>query len=85
MPPIKSAYPLYLANEPVFANQDLAVTDKFNGAVATRVAMADPAMIDQAIAAAVTATEPMARLAAFERQAVLAHCVQRFTERADEL
>ncbi len=27
----------------------------------------------------------MARMAAYERQAVLAHCVRRFTERADEL
>ena len=36
-------------------------------------------------AAAVAAAEPMARMASFERQAVLAHCVKRFTERADEL
>jgi len=83
--PLKDAYPLYLANQAVFANEDLAVTDKFTGEVATRVAMADAATIDAAIAAAVEATRPMARMAAYERQAVLSHCVKRFTERADEL
>jgi acyl-CoA reductase-like NAD-dependent aldehyde dehydrogenase len=61
------------------------VLDKFSGEVATRVAMADEAAIDRAIAAAVAAAEPMARMAAYERQAVLMHCVSRFGERADEL
>eukprot|EP01030_Chromulinospumella_sphaerica_P017776 gene17776-17616_t len=83
--PLKDAYPLYLANEAVSPNQDLKVTDKYTGKVATRTAMATPELIDQAIAAAVEATGPMARMAAYERQAVLAHCVTRFTERQDEL
>ncbi|NBB14385.1 aldehyde dehydrogenase family protein [Caulobacter sp. SLTY] len=83
--PLKDAYPLYLANQAVFANEDLAVTDKFTGEVATRVAMADAATIDAAISAAEEATGPMARMAAYERQAVLSHCVTRFTERAEEL
>ncbi len=78
-------YPYYLANRPVHANQDLVVTDKFTGVAATRVALADPAAIDAGIAAAVTAAEPMRRMAAYQRQAVLQHCVRRFTERADEL
>ena len=78
-------YPLYLANEARSPNQDLAVTDKFTGEVATRVALADAATIDAGIGWAVKAAEPMARMAAYERQAVLAHCVTRFTERADEL
>jgi acyl-CoA reductase-like NAD-dependent aldehyde dehydrogenase len=82
---LKSRYPLYLANEAVFANEDLAVTDKFSGEVATRVALADAKMIDAGIAAAVEAAEPMARMASYERQAVLAHCVTRFTERQEEL
>ncbi len=83
--PLKDAYPLYLANEAVSPNQDLEVTDKYSGKVATRVAMATPQIIDQAIAAAVEAAEPMARMAAFERQAVLAHCVSRFSEMQDDL
>jgi acyl-CoA reductase-like NAD-dependent aldehyde dehydrogenase len=85
MAALKASYPLYLANEAKSPNQDLAVTDKFTGEVATRVAQADAATIDAGIAACVEATEPMARMAAYERQAVLAHCVTRFTERFDEL
>jgi acyl-CoA reductase-like NAD-dependent aldehyde dehydrogenase len=82
---LKSSYPLYLANEAKTPNQDLAVTDKYTGEVATRVAQADAATINAGIAAAVEAAEPMARMAAYERQAVLAHCVTRFTERFEEL
>ncbi len=82
---LREIYPLYLANKAEQPNTDLEVTDKFTGAVATRVAMADAATIDRGIAAAVAAAEPMARMAAYERQAVLAHCVRRFTERQDEL
>ena len=82
---LQPTYPLYVANRAEQPNTDLAVTDKFTGEVATRVAMADAAMIDRGIAAAVDATAPMAAMAAYERQAVLAHCVRRFTERQDEL
>jgi acyl-CoA reductase-like NAD-dependent aldehyde dehydrogenase len=85
MAELKPSYPLYLANVAQSPNQDLEVTDKFTGKVATRVAQADAATIDAGIAACVAATEPMARMAAYERQAVLAHCVTRFTERFDEL
>jgi acyl-CoA reductase-like NAD-dependent aldehyde dehydrogenase len=78
-------YPYYLANRPVQANEDLVVTDKYSNTPATRVALADPGAIDAGIAACVRAAEPMRRLAAYERQAVLQHCARRFTERADEL
>jgi acyl-CoA reductase-like NAD-dependent aldehyde dehydrogenase len=82
---LRDAYPYYLANRPEAPNHDLEVLDKYRGDVATRVAMADEAAIDRAISAAVGAAEPMARMAAYERQAVLMHCVSRFTERAEEL
>ncbi|WP_300411116.1 aldehyde dehydrogenase family protein [uncultured Alcanivorax sp.] len=82
---LKDAYPYYLANEAVFANQDLDVTDKYSGEVATRVAMADAATIDKAIDAADKAAAAMAKLAPYERQAILYHCVKRFEERYDEL
>ena len=82
---LKDAYPLYLANEAQTPNLDLEVTDKYTGKVATRVALADAKMIDAGIAATVEAAEPMARMASYERQAVLQHCVNRFTERFDEL
>ena len=52
---LKPSYPLYLANVAQTPNQDLAVTDKFTGEIATRVAQADAATIDAGIAAAVEA------------------------------
>ncbi|WP_293898539.1 aldehyde dehydrogenase family protein [Phenylobacterium sp.] len=85
MAALKDSYPLYLANEAQTPNLDLEVTDKYTGKVATRVALANAAIIDAGIAATVEAAEPMARMASYERQAVLQHCVDRFTERFDEL
>ena len=37
---LNDSYPYYLGNEPVSPNRDLAVTDKYTGEVATRVARA---------------------------------------------
>lgn len=85
MTALQPSYPLYLANQAQTPNLDLAVTDKYTGEIATRVALADASMIDAGIAAAVEAAEPMAAMAAYERQAVLNHCVTRFSERFDEL
>ncbi|MEM9488992.1 MAG: aldehyde dehydrogenase family protein [Myxococcota bacterium] len=82
---LKPSYPFYLANKPESPNSDLVVTDKYTGEEATRVAMASPEDIDRAITRAVEATEPMRAMAAYERQAVLNHCVKRFEERFDEL
>ncbi|MGV1681886.1 aldehyde dehydrogenase family protein [Sphingopyxis sp. NJF-3] len=82
---LKDVYPLYLNNKAAQPNTDLAVTDKFTGEVAFRTALATPDVIDEAIAGAVRAAEPMARLASFEKQDVLNHCVGRFRERFDEL
>jgi acyl-CoA reductase-like NAD-dependent aldehyde dehydrogenase len=81
----RESYPYYLNNEAVYANRDLPVVDKYSGDVRYLVALADEAAIDRAIAGAVAAAEPMRKLKAYERQAVLMHCVKRFTERADEL
>jgi acyl-CoA reductase-like NAD-dependent aldehyde dehydrogenase len=82
---LKDVYPLYLNNKAAQPNTDLEVTDKYTGKVAFRTALATPDVIDEAIAGAVRAAEPMARLASFEKQAVLNHCVARFRERFDEL
>ena len=78
-------FPYYLANAPLSPNSGLEVTDKFTGEVAARVAIADTATIDAGIAATVEAAEPMRKMKPYERQAILRHCVQRFTERFDEL
>ncbi len=82
---LKDVYPLYLNNVAVQPNTDLEVTDKFTNKVAFRTALATPDVIEEAIAGAVKATEPMARMASYERQNVLQHCVDRFKERFDEL
>ena len=82
---LNDQYPYYLANAPQQPNADLEVTDKFSGKVATRVALADADTIEKGIAAADAAARPMREMAAYERQAVLNHCVTRFTERAEEL
>lgn len=82
---LKDTYPLYLNNKAEQPNTDLAVTDKYSGEVAFRVALADAATIDAAIVGNVAAAEPMARLASYEKQDVLMHCVARFRERFDEL
>jgi acyl-CoA reductase-like NAD-dependent aldehyde dehydrogenase len=82
---LKDVYPLYLANEARQPNADLEVTDKYSGEIAFRCAQADAATIEAGIAAAAGAAGPMARMASFERQAVLQHCVERFKARFDEL
>ncbi|WP_417610524.1 aldehyde dehydrogenase family protein [Parasphingorhabdus sp.] len=85
MTKLKDVYPLYLNNEAVQPNTDLEVTDKYTNEVAFRTALATPDVIEEAIAGAVAATEPMAAMASYERQNVLQHCVDRFKERFDEL
>ena len=82
---LKDVYPLYLNNEAVQPNTDLEVTDKYTNEVAFRTAVATPDVIEEAIAGAVAAAEPMAKMASYERQNVLQHCVDRFKERFDEL
>lgn len=82
---LKNKYPLYLANKAIQPNEDLKVFDKFTGEIATSVALADTKIIDAAIDAADKAVEPMANLAAFERQEILMHCVKRFQERFEEI
>ena len=82
---LRKEYPYILANECVYANSDLVVTDKFTGEPATHVAMANSKTIEEGIEAAVDSSELMAEMPTFERQAVLEHCVARFKERFDEL
>ena len=82
---LQESYPFYLANKPEQPNTDLNVYDKYTGEVATKVAMASPEHIDQAIAAAVKSQPSLNAMPAYERQAILHHCVQRFTKRSEEL
>jgi acyl-CoA reductase-like NAD-dependent aldehyde dehydrogenase len=82
---MRESYPYFLGGEALAPNRDLEVRDKYSGEIATRVALADAAAIDRAIALAVEAAGPMRELAAYERAAVLHHCVRRFEERREEL
>ena len=82
---LEKSYPYYLGGVAAAPNQDLEVRDKYSGALATRVALADPGAIEKAIGLAAAAAEPMRALPAYERQRALVHCVRRFEERAEEL
>src|SRR5262245_3882287 len=82
---LKNQYPFYLANRSQQPNTDLAVTDKYSGKVATRVALADPKVLDQAIATAAEAAASMRRMPAWQRKRVLQHAARRCRERAEEM
>ena len=73
MTSLRKEYPYILANEAVYANLNLEVTDKYTGEIATRVAIADSNVIETGIQAAVDSMDPLAQMATFERQAVLEH------------
>ncbi len=86
--PLRPQYPLYLANRPRDAKAtgaELAVINKYTGEVATRVARADARLLDEAIAAAVRAAEPMRRMKSHQRQQVLRHLVEQCEKRQEEL
>ena len=68
---LKDRYPLYVANQPLFTSAEVPVVDKYSGFTATRVSLADRAIIEQAIAAASSAVRPMRELAPHRRKAVL--------------
>jgi acyl-CoA reductase-like NAD-dependent aldehyde dehydrogenase len=74
-----------VANRPRQANADLAVTDKYQGSVATRVALANAEVLNEAIAAAAGAAGALRRWPAWRRRDVLMHVVHRCEERAEEL
>ncbi len=78
-------YPLYVAGKAMYSEQWLEVKDKFSGETFARVALADQAILDQAIAAAVKAEAEMAAFKPFQKQQVLLHCVQRFKALRAEL
>ncbi|KAL6070809.1 Aldehyde dehydrogenase [Balamuthia mandrillaris] len=84
-PVMKKLYPYYLANQPVQENEDLEVTNKYTNEVATRVALANDAVVDAAIQKCVEAAPAFARMASFERKAILEQVVKELKERSEEL
>jgi acyl-CoA reductase-like NAD-dependent aldehyde dehydrogenase len=77
--------PYWLANRPAAPNGDLVVHDKYTREPIARVALADAAAVDRAIAAAHDARAPMQAMTPDARRDVLEHCVRRFREREEEL
>lgn len=82
---LKPTYPCYLAGRPHSPNADLVVLNKYTNEPATRVARADAATFDRAIAAALDSFDKTRKLPHFRRQAILQHVVRRATDRAEEL
>src|SRR5204863_4386262 len=82
---MRDSYPYYLAGEPVSSPLNMVVTDKYSGKPVCRVSRADKTAVENAIAAAVQAADPMRKLAAHKRQTILAHVAKRLQERQEEL
>ncbi len=82
---LKSRYPLYLANAPVETPKSLPVAEKYTGKIFAEVGLADAALIDRAIAAAVKAAPVMSALPTYTRREILLHAVSRFEARRAEL
>ena len=70
MPRLRDTYPYYLAGRAETPNQDLAVLDKHTRDVATRVPLAGPEAIEEAIAAAVGAAESLAAMPSHARESL---------------
>lgn len=79
------AYPLYVAGQALQTTQQLTVFQKYTLQPFAEVAVADAAILEQAIIAANKAESAMAALQPFQKQKILLHCVRRFTEMQDEL
>lgn len=82
---LRDEYACYLSNRPQATNGRLVVENKYTRRPATRVGLADGALLERAIAAAAAAAPEMRRLAAYQRREVLLHVVGRLRERAAEL
>ena len=82
---LREHYPYYLANEPVAANGDLLVTNKYTSQPAAHVAKADRDTVARAIDAAAAAFPLTRQMPGYQRQAVLNHAVRQVEQRSDEL
>lgn len=81
----QTEFPCYVAGIPQRTDSWLEVFDKYRGTVAARVALAGDAEIEASLQASVEAARELRLTPAYQRQAWLEHCAQRFQERFDEL
>ncbi|MGH2445101.1 MAG: aldehyde dehydrogenase family protein [Candidatus Limnocylindria bacterium] len=77
--------PIYLAGEFTEAGTPLEIRSPADDAVVATTFQAGPAELERATVAAVDASEPMRRLASFERRDALAHVAACIERDADEL
>jgi acyl-CoA reductase-like NAD-dependent aldehyde dehydrogenase len=82
---LKPEYPYYLANQAQQPNTDLEVLHKGDDSVATRVAIADAAALEQALQAADEAREDMAAMPPYDRAEVLRQITSELEKRSEEL
>ncbi len=82
---LRESYGFILAGRMVDSKTELAVTNKYTGHVATRVARADAAAVQKAIAAAAESFDQTRRLPPYKRQEILNALVQRISQRHEEL
>lgn len=82
---LRETYPCYLGGRAITRDRTLTVTNKYTGQPVTRVALADRALVELAVASASAACHATRRRAGHERQAVLQHVVRRVTQRHEEL
>lgn len=77
--------PIHLAGARFETGRVLDVRDAYTGRVAARVALAGPAELERAIAAAVDCAPALRRTKPYERAALLQACARKFAERAEPL
>lgn len=82
---LRECYPYFIGNEPIYANRDLPVVDKFSGKTATVAALARHDAIGRAIALASASRDQMRALKPHQRASILHHCLDRFEARFEEL
>ena len=82
---IKSKYPFYLANLPVYTNQHIDVYDKYSLEKVGCVSIAGKSHVRKAIESVDNARGVMKNMPAYKRQEILQQCMSEFVKRKDEL
>jgi glyceraldehyde-3-phosphate dehydrogenase (NADP+) len=77
--------PLFLAGRPTTSSQSLPVVFPYDGSEIGRVALADEAIVEEALASAVAAESEMAALPAFRRAEILIRAAEIVRSREEEL
>jgi len=81
---LKANYPYWLGGRPVAAGVEIEVTNKYTGEVMTRVPLAGPDAVAEAIRLATEVAGPMRKLPAYKRQEALNHVVEAIADRHEE-